>query len=122
MTLFLTLLGYGKSAMSAVLSWLSRRSVAELACIVLFVVAAFLDISLQAEKRHSARLQTQVTKLSAQLKAISTARDNQKAVTAKTVEHVKERVKQADDRAKVVEQAPLNGKCETPKEILQADL
>jgi hypothetical protein len=61
-------------------------------------------------------------KLSDQLKAISTARDNQKAVTAKTVEHVKERVKQADDRAKVVEQAPLVGGCKTPKEILNADI
>jgi hypothetical protein len=118
MTLFLTMLGFGK----AVVRWLSKRSLAELACIALALVCVFEFVALKAEKRHSARLQTQVTKLSAQLKAISTARDNQKAVTAKTVEHVKERVRQADDRAKVVEQAPLNGKCETPKEILNADI
>jgi hypothetical protein len=117
MTLFLTLLGFGK----AVVRWLSKRSLAELACIALALVCVFEFVALKAEKRHSARLQTQVTKLSAQLKAISTARDNQKAVTAKTVEHVKERVKQADDRAKVVEQAPLVGGCKTPKEILQSE-
>jgi hypothetical protein len=119
MPALIALLGYG----NAVVRWLSKRSLAELACIALALALAVQTVRLHHAHGELAQTKTDLKGARDQIKAISTARDNQKAVTTKAVEHVKERVRQADDRAKVVEQAPLNGKCETPKEILRsADL
>jgi hypothetical protein len=59
----LSALGIGK----ALLSWLSKRSLAEIACIILGLACLVLVIGNRAEKRHSAKLQAQVVSLNAEL-------------------------------------------------------
>jgi hypothetical protein len=72
--------------------------------------------------RHSAKVEAQLKVATDQLKSLSTAKNEQKVETVKRIEAVKERVRHADDRAKVIEQAPLPGQCKTPKEVLNADI
>ena len=58
----------------------------------------------------------------AELVAISTAKDEQKAETGRNIEKARKTefdAKRVSDR---IRNAPVIGKCETPKEILQADI
>jgi hypothetical protein len=118
MTFFLTLLGFGRG----IIGWLSKRSLAELASLALALVCVVEFIALKAEKRHSSKLQAQIVKLDAQLRAITTAKNEQKQVTKGNIVKAEEGRKKADVVAKRIEQAPLPGNCATPKEILEADL
>lgn len=122
MTWALSLLGIGKSVLMAVLTWLSKRSPAGLGCIVLGIVCAVLIVVNRAEKRHSEKLQTQVTNLSVQLQRISDARNAQKQTTTEKIKVVTRTIRDADERARVVEKAPPAKDCKTKAEIMGADL
>lgn len=116
------LLGGAKSAFGAVLAWLSKRSMAELACIALALVCMVEFVALKAEQRHSAKLQAQASKLNAELKRISTAKNEQRVITRDRIVIAQQKAKSAETKAKAIEAAPLPGNCKTPSEILQADL
>lgn len=88
----------------------------------LLFVCIMLGIGLAMERRHSAKLQGQVVKLVAELKRISTAKDEQQIVTRDRIVTVREKEKSAGKVAERIEAAPLPGKCETPREIMGADL
>lgn len=88
----------------------------------LAIVCVVLGIALKLEQIHSAKLQTQVTNLSVQLERISTAKNDQKAVTQERIKVVEKRVHDADSTARKIETAKSPGNCKTPKEILDADL
>jgi hypothetical protein len=118
----LSALGFGKSILSAVLDWLSRRSLAEIGCIVLAIACLVLVIANRAEKRHSEKLQHQVVSLSAELKRISDARRSQKSTTQEKIRVATKIIHDADSRAKVVEQAPPAVDCHTKPEVMGADL
>jgi hypothetical protein len=122
LTFILSLLGIGKSVLTAVLTWLSRRSPAELGCIALGIACAVLIVANRAEKRHSEKLQTQVTNLSVQLQKLSDARNTQKQTTTEKIKVVTRTIHDADERARVVEKAPPAADCKTKPEVLQADL
>jgi hypothetical protein len=114
----LSALGIGK----ALLSWLSKRSLAEIACIILGLACLVLVIGNRAEKRHSAKLQAQVVSLNAELTKLSTAKNDQKVITAEKIKVVLQNNRDADGRARKIEQAPVPGGCKTKPEVLQADL
>jgi hypothetical protein len=118
----LSALGFGKSVFSAVIDWLSRRSLAEIACIALAIACLVLVVANQAEKRHSEKLQRQVVSLSAELKRISDARKTQKFTTQEKISVATKIIHDADSRAKVVEQAPPAVDCHTKPEVMGADL
>lgn len=56
----LSFLGWGKMVAQAVFEWLSKRSLAELGCIVLALSTIVVTIHDRAEKRHSAHLEKQL--------------------------------------------------------------
>jgi hypothetical protein len=118
----LSALGFGKSVLSAVIDWLSRRSLAEIACIALAIACLVLVVANRAEKRHSEKLQRQVVSLSAELKRISDARKTQKFTTQEKIRVATKIIHDADSRAKVVEQAPPAVDCHTKPEVMGADL
>src|SRR4051812_39016630 len=122
MPFFLTLLGGAKSVFGAVLAWLSKRSMAELACIALALVCAVEFVALKAEKRHSAKLQAQVSKLNGELQRISTAKNEQRETTKVNIAKADNGRKRAETIARRIEAAPLPGNCRTPSEIMGADL
>ena len=64
MTFLLSLLGIGRTLVQGIVQWLSRRSLAEIGCIVLGIACLVLFVANGAEKRHSVKLQTQLTKCS----------------------------------------------------------
>jgi hypothetical protein len=118
----LSILGLGKSVLTAVLTWLSRRSLAELCLIALAVYTLCIQVALLGERRHAAKLQTQVTNLSVQLQRISDARKTQQIVTREKIKIVTQRIHDADGKAKVIEQAPLPGGCKSPQAVMDADI
>jgi hypothetical protein len=123
MPLFLlSMLGAGKSAMGAAFSWLSRQSPATLLCIVLCLALAIDHIALLSAHRQNRKLQHQVVLLSGELQKISTAKNKQQVVTKETVKVVTKLVHDADERAKVVEDAPPAPNCRTKPEVLNADV
>lgn len=123
MTAFLFMLLDGaKSAFGAIASWLSRRSLAELGCIVLGIVALIAILNGMSERRHSAKLQGQVVKLNAELKRISTARNVQRETTGRNIVIAERGRQKAEATARRIEAAPLPGQCLSPKEVLNADI
>jgi glucose-6-phosphate-specific signal transduction histidine kinase len=88
----------------------------------LLFVCLLLGLRLGLEIRHAHKLETQLAKATAQLNAITTARDTQKATTTERIKVVTRTIHDADGRAKVIEQSPLPGECRTPSAVLRADL
>jgi hypothetical protein len=118
----LSMLGVGKVIAQGCVQWLSKRSLAEIACIILGVACAILIAANKAEKRHSAKLQAQVVSLDAELAKLSTAKNEQQVVTRDNIKVVTKLVHDADGKAKVVEQAPVPGGCVTKPEVMNADV
>jgi hypothetical protein len=129
MTFLLSLLGVGKALVQGLVQWLSKRSLAQLACIALAIACLSLVVANRAEKRHSAKLSAQLVKCAEvrdnykrQLDDISTKRNEQQVVTRDRIVEVTRTIKSADERAKVVETAPPPGECKTSPAVLGADL
>lgn len=64
----------------------------------------------------------QNVKLKAQLERISTAKNEQKQTTGRTIAETRIIYRDAESRAQRVEKAPTVERCKTPQEILSADL
>jgi hypothetical protein len=111
-----------KHDLGAIWTWICHRSFWQLAFGAVAIFALIQHFTIAGERRHSAKVEAQLKVATDQLKSLSTAKNEQKVETVKRIEAVKERVRHADDRAKVIEQAPLPGQCKTPSEVLQADL
>lgn len=122
MVFLLSVLGGVRSGFTALFGWLSRRSMSEIGCIVLGIVALIAVLNARAEKRHSAKLQAQIVKLTDQINKITSAKSEQRTVTKTRIIEATRIVHDADKRAKVIESAPLPGNCKTPPQILGADL
>lgn len=88
----------------------------------LAILCLVLGIALKIERAHSAKQAEQIVKLTDQLKAISTKRNEQKSETTERVRTVVRTVHDADGRAKAIEAEPLPGNCATPKAVLDADI
>ena len=58
----------------------------------------------------------------AELKAISDKRNEQKRETEKRIEQADKGNRDADQRAREIEEAPLPGDCATPPQVMGADL
>lgn len=124
MPFFLMLLGGAKSAGGAVLSWLSKRSLAELACIALAVICAVQFLQVRAERRHSAKVSEQLRKCAeVQKKLEAESKERQNQVTRTITKYKTVTLPDAERKAREIENAPVvPGKCETPSAVLQADI
>src|SRR5512139_3593066 len=60
--------------------------------------------------------------LRAELKRISTVKNEQVERTKETIRYVERIRKEADKVAEKIEQTPLPGNCKTPRAVLEADL
>jgi hypothetical protein len=81
-----------------------------------------LLLALGVVDRRADKWEAHAGKLSAELNRISTEKNEQKVRTERIVVEVEKERQGADKIAKRIEAAPLSGKCETPREILGADL
>lgn len=89
-----------------------------------FLVGALLLISLaywNADRRAD-KFERQLVKATAELKRISSAKDQQGQVTKGNVEKAKVIYRDAERQAERIEKAPVSGRCETPEVIMGADL
>lgn len=68
------------------------------------------------------KLQRDNNELRAELKSISSAKNEQKRETGENIKKAGTLRDKADADAKKIEQAPLPGNCETPPEVMGADL
>ena len=119
----LSMLGVGKSALGAVFAWLSRRSLAEIGCIVLLILCLIELNARFMEQRHSRKVEAQLVKCSeAQRKLIEQSKVQQKQVT-KVIDHYVT-VEKPVIRKEVqrIETAPLKGNCQTPDLVMGADV
>lgn len=81
-----------------------------------------LSLALFLADRRADKWEAQAVKLAAELKAISTAKDEQKVVTRSNVKEARQGRQDAERVARRIEEAPVTGQCETPEAVLQADL
>jgi hypothetical protein len=88
--------------------------------------ALFLILTLgaawQIERRGHAKASHRIVELTAELKRISTAKNEQKVITRDRIVIADKGRSEAEGRAKVIEVAPLPGNCKTPSEVLGADI
>jgi hypothetical protein len=105
---------FAGNALSAVWRFLKGASAWQLIALGLAAFALVQHFQLAGERRHSAKVEAQLAKATVQLQRISSVKNVQKRETANRIEHTRVIIKQADERAKVVETAPLPGNCVTP--------
>jgi len=111
---------FAGNALSAVWRFLKGASAWQLIALGLAVFALVQHFQLAGERRHSAKVEAQLAKVTVQLQRISSVKNVQKRETVNRIEHTRVIIKQADERAKVVEQAPLPGNCEQPQAVKDA--
>src|SRR3954470_13418810 len=88
--LLLLLLGGLKSAVIFIGSWLSRRSLTEIACIALALLCLVQFVTIRGEKRHSAKVELQLRNCAKARAADRTAYERaQTEATAKNKAQVK---------------------------------
>jgi hypothetical protein len=113
----------------AIGEWFSRRSLAEIVCMLLACALVFALLRADHWKAVATTRQQELVKcdhdkadLKQQLDSISSKRNEQKVITQTRIVTVTKLVKVADDKAKVIEQAPLPKgndpqKCQTPDAV-----
>ena len=90
---------------------------------VLCLLLAVQTVRLGAAENRIERLKIDNNELRAELKRISSAKNEQKVVTVERIKVAEKIVRKADEIAKKIEQAPVEpGACKTPDVILGADL
>jgi len=103
-----------KRDIGAALGWLSKATVWQIGCIVLGAWLLVVKFQLADARSDAARYAKQRDYYRSELQRISTAKNEQKRETIKTVERARVIVKQADRQAEKVEQSALPGECKTP--------
>lgn len=82
-----------------------------------------LFMAYKVEQRSADKWEATARKHAAELKRISSARNEQQIVTRDRIVYVKRAERDAGKVAERIERAPVTpGKCATPREILGADL
>jgi hypothetical protein len=104
------------------LSFLGKLNLWQVLLVAALLFAGSQTLRLKAEQGHSAKVEQQLSKAVSELKRIASAKDTQRTVTKTNIVTVTKTIHDADRRAKVVEAAPLPGNCQTPPEVLSADL
>lgn len=126
MPVLLSILGFGKSAVGSLFKWLGSLSLPEFLLVVVGLYAALLTLVYRAEKRHEAKVVAQYEKrisaLNAEIVSITSAKNEQKVITHENIRVVTKVVHDADQRAKVVENAPPAPDCHHDTSMLGADL
>jgi biopolymer transport protein ExbB/TolQ len=87
-----------------------------------WVAILLLLLALGVVDRRADKWEAQSLKLSAELKRISTEKNEQRTETERNIVSAEKGRKGAETIAKRIEAAPLPGQCATPREILSADL
>lgn len=90
-------------------------------CALGLLVAALI-VALSLERRHSRKLTERNAFLVSELQRITTAKDEQRKETVRTIVVAEKGNRDAERRARVVESAPLEGQCKTPAEIMGSDI
>lgn len=111
-----------KRDLKALWGWLCHRSFWQLMFGAALIFSGIQTLRVRAEQRHTRKVESQLSKVEAQLKSISSARDTQKAVTKTNIQTVTKIIHEADGRARIVEQAPPAAGCKTKPEVMGADL
>ena len=106
----------------AVWGWLSSLTLWQLLSLGLAIILIIQHFQILDARHDRDAWRKQYNAEHAKLQAISSKRNEQKAETKERIKVVHQKLRAADDRAKVIEQAPLPGNCKTPREVLQADL
>ena len=83
---------------------------------------AVQTIRLGAANNRADRIQVNLNEARAELKRISTAKDEQSQRTTGNIDRAVNHSRQADRIAERIEAAPLPGNCATPESIMGADL
>lgn len=102
--------------------WLTHRSVAQLACMGLGLLAGILYLQRNDARHDAAKYQKQRDYYVRELQRISSAKDEQGKVTQGNIGKAKDRIVFVDRKAREVEAAPLPGNCRTPDAVRSADL
>jgi outer membrane murein-binding lipoprotein Lpp len=84
-------------------------------------IAVLLVINGQLRNKVERR-DIRINELVGELKRISEKRNTQRENTEKRIEQAERGNKEADNRARKIEEAPLPGNCVTPPEIIGADI
>jgi hypothetical protein len=111
-----------KYGIAVVWTWLSHRTFWQLVCIALAVFAIVEHFELVHERKNSAAWQKRYTAEHAEMLKLSSAKNEQKAVTVDRIKIVHQKMSAANDKALVIEQAPPAKDCRTKPEIMGADL
>jgi hypothetical protein len=119
---WLLALGFVKRAGGAVWRWLTHASFWQLVSLALACFAIVQHFQIADARHDAASYAKQRDALKAELDAISSKRNEQKAETGKRIVVVKEQIRHADTEAKRIEQAELPGQCKSPKEVIDADI
>ena len=105
---------FAGNALGAVWRFLKHASFWQIVAIALAGLAIVQHFSLVGERRHSAKLQSQVEGLSVQLQRISSAQNEQKDRTANHVEKVVKGDPVVRTIVRNIQQAPNPPDCKTP--------
>jgi hypothetical protein len=89
---------------------------------LLCLALAVQTIRLGAANNRADRIQIHLNEARAELKRISTAKNEQVDRTGENIEQAERGNREADKQAERIEKAPLPGNCATPKEILGSDI
>lgn len=89
---------------------------------LLALLLAVQTVRLGAERNRADRIQINLNEARAELKRISTEKNEQAERTKETIRIVERDRKEADKVAERIEAAPLPGQCRTPSEVLEAEL
>jgi hypothetical protein len=81
---------------------------------LLLIALGISVIALKLEKRHSGKLQAQIVTLSAKLESISTAKNEQRQTTERTIKGAIEGQARAKVITRIIHDAPLPADCGTP--------
>lgn len=103
-------------------NWLSHASFWQVVSLVLGVLLAVQHFQLIDARHDAAKWKKQYDAVQTELTKLSASRNAQKATTVERIKVLHQKARIADDKAQVIEQAPLPGQCRTPKEVLDADI
>jgi hypothetical protein len=119
---WIALLTLAKRVGTSVITWLAHRSFWQLVSLALACVIVVVHFTLADARHDRDSYRAQRDGYKAQLDAISSRRDVQRQVTRDNMRVVTRVIHDAEDRARVVETAPVPQGCKTKPEVLQADL
>jgi hypothetical protein len=111
-----------KYGIAVVWTWLSHRSFWQLVCIALIVLILVQHLELVHARKTIAGCEKRYSAVNVELAKLTSAKNDQQAVTVERIKVVHQKLSAANDKALVIEQAPPAKDCRTKPEIMGADL